>query len=194
MGLVPGTPSWAGGSRGILAANPKTLLPQLPWLCNLGGVGVALSPPPRGLLATGSQELYHHRPSKGLCTTTKRLCPSRRSLGIAMVTEGAWEEGVHRVWGEKGIPGRGHWCAQAKGVMAALPSCGPQLGSTAAPAVLWRSHQRISRTPWPLSRGGLSRPWLLSALSGFGPSLALSLRFLCSPLSSVGWGSEPGPS
>lgn len=122
MGLVPGTLPWAagaGGCRHIPAPNPRTLLPQFPWLCNGGGRGArlrgpCLTPPSlRGLLATGSQGLHHHGPSKGLCTTTKRLCPSLRILGVAMVTEG--EKGVHLVWGGKGIPGRGHWCTQTSG-------------------------------------------------------------------------------
>lgn len=121
VGLVPGTLPWAagaGGCRDIPAPRPRTLLPQFPWLDNGGGRGAGLrgpclTPLPRGLLATGSQGLHHHGPSKGLCTTTKRLCPSLGILGVAMVTEG--EKGVHLVWGGKGIPGRGHWCTQASG-------------------------------------------------------------------------------
>lgn len=41
---------------------------------------------PRDSLATGSPGLKPRHPSKGLCATTKRLCASQGSLGVAMVT------------------------------------------------------------------------------------------------------------
>lgn len=42
--------------------------------------------PPRDVMTTDSRGLNPHCPSKGLCATTKKLCPSRRSLGVAMAT------------------------------------------------------------------------------------------------------------
>lgn len=156
---------------------------------------MALSPPnTRGLLATGSQELYHHRPSKGLCTTTKRLCPSMRSLGVAMVTEGAWEEGGPPCLGGKGHSRQRALVCTGQGGDGCTAQLRPSAWLDSFPSCTLEEPSAHLRTPWPLSGGWLPRPWLLSALSGFGPSLAVSLRFLCSPPSSVGWGSEPGPS
>lgn len=76
----------------------QALLLLLPWFCHLGG-GWAEEPclTPQRLTGHRLPGAEPHRPSKGLCATTKKLCPSQRSLGVAMVTEGAWEEGVQRL-------------------------------------------------------------------------------------------------
>ena len=106
LGLIPETLPWAAGQvvPGWVSQPLTTRLSCSIFLGSAALVGAGLrghALPPRDLLATGSQGLNPHRPSKGLCATTKRLCPSQRSLGVAMVTEGAWEEGVQHLEGER---------------------------------------------------------------------------------------------
>jgi hypothetical protein len=75
----PRTFLWAARSGGIRSQLLTIRLSLSLQLCNLGEWGGEPPSPPEALWPQASRGCTPYHPSKGLCVTTKRLCPFRKA-------------------------------------------------------------------------------------------------------------------